>query len=253
MKTFQHYVPRTYLTGFVDPATPPSDHVWVWDIKAEKSWHCKPDNIGGENDFYESVGVTSGLGAGIEARLAIVEHRVRDEIDRIVRQAPNVASFDERLGWFLATLCVRTPWGRRAFEEWQTEYSVPPALAALSAHERWAAVVEYLAGWVGEYFRRMDWLLVGPHDSSAYFITSDRPVVLTGDHMDGSVGDVLRLTDKSSIVSVPITSRLALIGSYDRARFLSDGVIVKWVNDRTLRHAERFLLLPQRPYGQPGR
>lgn len=241
---FQHYLPRVYLQGFTDPNTPPGQEpfVWVFDVRDRSVKRRSPRNIGGENDYYETVGMTGGPGAGIEARLSKVESRVKSELDRLMAQGANALGFDDRLMWFVATLSLRTPWGRRATEQYFNKHSLKGgAMGELTDAERWAASVEYLAGWALEYFRRMEWLLIGPQSEERYFITSDRPVVMTSGNMDGSVMDVLRLTEKSSTVTVPLTSRLALIGSYSRAEFLTHGVTVDWFNERVLGHAERFL------------
>ena len=250
MGTFQHYVPRVYLQGFTDPATPTSQepYVWVLDSKQKSVKRRSPRNIAGENDYYESVGITGGPGAGVESRLARIEGRFKAELDRITAQGVHACGFDDRIIWFLATLGVRTPWGRRAIEQLLEHH--PPAaggLVGLSEQEQWAASVEYLAEWAAEYFRRMDWLLIGPMVPDLFFCTSDRPVVLTGSHMDGSSMDILRLTEKSAVVTVPLTSRLALIGSYDRANFLDRGVSVEWINDRTIENSERFVFLSHSP------
>lgn len=214
----------------------------MFDVRNRSVKRRSPRNIGGESDYYETVGLMGGPGAGIEGRLSKVESQVKTELDRLLAQGANSLGFDDRLMWFVATLSVRTPWARRVTEEFFNKH--PPtagAMGKLIDAERWAASVEYLAKWALEYFRRMEWILIGPQSEETHFVTSDRPVVITGENMDGSVMDVLRLTEKSSTVTVPLTSRLALIGLYSREEFLKNGVTVDWLNERVVGHAERFL------------
>lgn len=250
MSQFQHYVPRVYLEGFTDPQTPSgqSPYVWVIDLVSQTVKRRAPKKIAGERDYYESVGITGGPGAGVEQRLSKIETHFKSAVQDIMSRPSGQYQFDSRLLWFLATLGVRTPWARRAMEEHMAEYPARKSrLSKLSQHELWAASVEYLATWCAEYFRRMQWILIGPKDPTMHFVTSDRPVVLTGNNMDGSTMDVLRLTEGCSVVTVPLTSHLAMIGSYSPEVFFKTGVTVQWINKRTTEHAERYIYSPKGP------
>ena len=46
---FQHYVPRFYLARFVDRA----GFLWVFDKAEKRTFKIKPENIAGENRFYD--------------------------------------------------------------------------------------------------------------------------------------------------------------------------------------------------------
>ena len=69
MGNFQHYVPCVYLKGFTDPRTPSGQEPYVWavDLQEKKFKNRSPRKIAGENDYYESVGITGGPGAGKSA------------------------------------------------------------------------------------------------------------------------------------------------------------------------------------------
>ena len=62
--------------------------------------------------------------------------------------------------------------------------------------------------------------------------------------MNGSVMDVLRLTEPDSVVTIPLTSRLALVGSYDRECVLQQGITTIEVNQRTVAQAKRYIFSP---------
>lgn len=246
---FQHYVPHVYLQKFTDPGTPSEhdEYLWVWDMHERTVVRRAPKNVAGETNYYESIGVTGGPGSGVEGRLGKIESRVKAELDRLHAERERALGFDDRLLWFLATLSVRTPWAQRAVERHIDLHPPAGLMSTLGSHEQWAASVEYLASWSYEYFRRMEWILVGPIDSSLYFVTSDRPVVLTSESMDGSIMDLMRLTEDSSVVTVPLSPQLALIGSYRRDEIMQTEVTVDWINRRTVEHAERFVFMSCKP------
>lgn len=241
---FQHYVPRTYLDGFISPIVAEGHAPWLWvtDKKQHSNKRRSPKNAGGATNYYEQVGVTGGLGAGLESRLARVEQSVKATVAQLSVKDHQVGELGRDFSWFLATLCVRTPWAKAALESHLAAHADEQAG---DDFERWSASVEYLASWASEYFRRMDWVRCIPIGSEDFFITSDRPVVLTGGDMTGSIMDVLRMTDRSSIVSVPLSARVALVGSYDRATVLSAGVTTAQLNDRTFDHATRYVFSPE--------
>lgn len=240
---FEHYVPLVYLRRFTDPSTPPGQepYLWVYDSQTKESVRRAPRNVAGRTNYYEC---SSGPGIDIEARFSEIESRVKAELDRIHREGRDNKIFDDRLMWFLALLSVRTPWGRRTTEEHMERYPPSGPLSTLDLHERWCAAIEYLAWWAREYFVRMDWILIGPEDPTMYFVTSDRPVVFTGDHMSNSAMDLLMLTDKSAVVTVPLSPTMAMIGSYHRDEFIRTGVSVDWMNARTIENIERYVFAP---------
>ena len=240
---FQHYIPRAYLAGFVSSGIKPGHEPWLWVTDKVNGTQKKraPKKIAGGKNYYEQVGTTNGPGRGLEARLAQVEARVRRVVLQLERDGPYSGSLGFEFCWFLATLCVRTPWAKSAVEMHRQAHRPSGVLASLDPMEQWAASVEYYASWVHEYFRRMDWILCGPRDLDSFFLTSDRPVVLSGDNMNGSILDVLRLTEKSSYVTVPVSSRLALIGTYRGKSVFRSGVSTFEVNNRTFDSATRYV------------
>ena len=46
---FQHYVPRFYLARFVDQ----EGFIWVFDKTQGRTFRVKPENIAGQNRFYD--------------------------------------------------------------------------------------------------------------------------------------------------------------------------------------------------------
>ena len=221
---FQHYVPRTYLDGFVASSVTEGHAPWLWvtDKEHQTQKRRSPKNAGGATNYYEQVGVTSGIGAGLESRLAKVERSVKATAAQLSVKDHQVGGLGPEFTWFLATLCVRTPWARAALQSHLEVH--PDERSDNDEFSRWSASVEYLASWANEYFRRMDWVRCIPLDSEDFFVTSDRPVVLTGDNMSGSILDVLSL---------------------------SDGMTTARLNDRTFDHATRFVFSPKELHWTP--
>lgn len=246
---FQHYVPRVYLAGFTDPDTPSGQEpwLWVWDKTEDSVKRRAPTNVAGATDYYEDVENFAGPGAGLESRLANVEGRVAGQLKRLQVAGARLAQVDRDLAWFLATLSVRAPWAKRAIFEHIERHGSSRVLERLEPREQWASSVEYLATWVAEYLGRMEWVLCGPSDDESVFVTSDRPVVLSGTNLRGSALDVLRLAERCAVVTVPLTSRLALVGTYDRVVLMRNGITTHGINQRTIECAERLVFSPRNP------
>src|SRR5690606_12677748 len=122
-----------------------------------------PKNAGGATNYYEHVGETGGLGAGIEYRLAKVERSVKATVAMLSVMDHQATELGRAFSWFLATLCVRTPWAKAAVESHLEQY--PEEMADIDEFAKWSSSVEYLASWANEYFRRMDWVRCIPNDA----------------------------------------------------------------------------------------
>src|SRR5690606_17168530 len=121
---FQHYVPRTYLDGFVASKVTEGHAPWLWvtDKKHQTQKRRSPKNAGGATNYYEHVGETGGLGAGIEYRLAKVERSVKATVAMLSVMDHQATELGREFSWFLATLCVRTPWAKAAVESHLEQY-----------------------------------------------------------------------------------------------------------------------------------
>ena len=67
---FQHYVPRFYLEGYADL----NGMVWVFDKLAKRIFSAKPENIAGENYYYDVPQIESPLGLNQTLEKAFWQH-----------------------------------------------------------------------------------------------------------------------------------------------------------------------------------
>jgi hypothetical protein len=67
---FQHYVPRFYLEGYADL----NGMVWVFDKLARRIFSAKPENIAGENYYYDVPKIESSLGLNQPLEKAFWQH-----------------------------------------------------------------------------------------------------------------------------------------------------------------------------------
>lgn len=92
----QHYVPRAYLAGFVDPETPDhhTPYLWVYEADKDAPYRKAPKNVAEESFYYSfqdergelqhdmEEGLSNIEGAGIEVLRALVDGRNPNDLTR---------------------------------------------------------------------------------------------------------------------------------------------------------------------------
>lgn len=71
----QHYVPRSYLAGFVDPETPEhyEPYVWVHERKGDEPYQKAPKNVAEDSFYYSFRNERGELQHDVEAALSKIE------------------------------------------------------------------------------------------------------------------------------------------------------------------------------------
>jgi hypothetical protein len=84
---YQHYVPRFYLERFVDC----DGFLWVFDKTQGQTFKIKPENIGGENHFYDILEIEKfgAIRSLMENQLAAIEAKAHKITKHWLRQIKN--------------------------------------------------------------------------------------------------------------------------------------------------------------------
>jgi Protein of unknown function (DUF4238) len=240
----QHYVPKTYLAGWVDPETPQGQnpYVWVFPREGGEGKRKGPENIFTETDFYTLTGPSGERLLTLEQGLSQLEGsfaRVRKKLNK----GENLGSHDVTvLIAFTAAMFVRTPdflefqreqfrpllekgramedWAKQASpEQLKTWLTYPPSSSQgpFATLEDIKAIVEQpvqelLIPYLTECFRAFQSMNVGIFETSdkVGFITSDAPVkIYDPERQLGSLFGP-SLYSKTIFVEMPISPKFLL-------------------------------------------
>ena len=279
-----HFVPAFYLQGFNEGGGR-DDTFHVLDLKAGKLRPATPNSVGFENHFYRVEG--DGLDpAGAESLLADFEAEMAPEIKRIVeaRGFPDDQAYNAVVN-FVGLLAARGPAMRRALTDPMERMAKHILQLRVSSEEVYNATndrmradgidlpdipcgeekrsvendeiivrlhpnhqVAYqleMASLVVDILLTRPWVLLVA-DGQDTFICSDHPVALTWTvPMPGPFPPGFGLP--GTTVTVPLTSRLALLSQFEReeAVVMVERVTIADTNRRTAMFADRFLCSAQ--------
>ncbi len=120
----QHYIPRFYLSGFVDPEVlrrEGKEVLWVYE-RQKQIRRSSPKNEARQRDFY-TLTLNGSRNVGVETWLANLEDQVAPIIASVAKDDRHVSETEkEWLALFIGTMQGRTPAGR-----WLAENKIGPA------------------------------------------------------------------------------------------------------------------------------
>src|SRR6266566_9251613 len=119
----QHYIPRFYLNGFVDPdilAREKKEVIWVYE-RGKQIRRSSPGHEARQRDFYTFV-KDGSRNVDIETWFGKVEDQVAPIVASLVKDKRHITEAErERLALFIGTMQMRTPSGR-----WLSENRMEP-------------------------------------------------------------------------------------------------------------------------------
>jgi hypothetical protein len=124
----QHYIPRFYLSGFVDPEILTREGKEVlWVYEKQKPIRCSsPKNEARQRDFYTAT-QNGSRNVDVEIWFGKLENQVAPIIARLAKDGRHVTERErEWLALFIGTMQGRTPAGR-----WQDENKIQPAVTQI--------------------------------------------------------------------------------------------------------------------------
>lgn len=118
----QHFVPRSYLAAWCDPACPPEmePYVWLYPKESRVGRRKAPHNIFTESDMYTVTGLDGGRELGMEHLLSDIEGefvRIRDNF--ILKGLPLDPLDDAKLRTLMVLMQSRTV---RQRDHWQKQF-----------------------------------------------------------------------------------------------------------------------------------
>jgi hypothetical protein len=285
-KKRHHYVPRFYLSGFIDPANPP--YVWVYEKGNPTIKNLTVENTAVQKHYYSMKRETGEIDsesaedafAQIESRVAplfrkVQQHQGLDEEGRKVLSAflglllvrvPNFRHNVEHAFGELAKRIFKTLASNRAHlaariqrYERQTGRRVTMPLERLrqfALSDKYSFKVNPVVSLammekfdqMGRLFCAMNWaFLVAPQ--GAPFLTSDNPVTYVDPTHDPRSFRGVGLAGKNIEVSVPLSRDVALVAMWKpiKEEFVQAPChIVAEINRRLAIGAERFVYASQK-------
>lgn len=190
---FQHYVPRFYLVRFVDR----EGFLWVFDKAERRTFKIKPENIAGENRFYdlpelEKSGADRHL---MESQLSGIESEVQKITECWLRQVKERGHVEipdpnrEIVSLFLTLQLIRTAEARTVLLQFARMLKQNGALSASYDAESDAQGLHGALLWDDDTVKRIrekiqNCIWIFAFNSSGYpFYTSDHPaLVKSSDH-----------------------------------------------------------------------
>lgn len=134
----QHYVPRSYLAAWTDPATPPEQEPYVWLMPPEGGTGKKraPKNIFLETDFYTIKNGDAGDELVLEKGLSQLEQRFVTLRDSVLEMCLPLSGEDRLVLCAFASAMRGRTRARRGHirEQWQRVLSMAESLRQQAAH-----------------------------------------------------------------------------------------------------------------------
>jgi len=272
----QHWVPRSYLAAWCDPATPDGQtpHVWRFANDGSPSKQNAPKTIFPENDLYTISLDVGRRELAVEEGLAELESefvRIRNDVlatakslegkDRMLlcayaaamqaRSLPHLNHWKNQFQGALDRMDeMRKAMRARPPEERAARRAYPPASSTLSfSYEEFKESVEGpVAEWVVAMIEtQLPWLIqmrlrVLTTDDDVGFITSDRPCVWVDPQHVGPPG----LADSAIEITLPVSPRQALL--FDHSTGMTGYVpvsqrLVDELNRRTRFHTDQYFVV----------
>ncbi len=255
MATYQHYVPRFYLKGFLDPElesfNPPQRTLWVYRA-GKRSRRCSMSRVGGEEGFYEHES-----GNHLDRRLTKEEHVWSRLLEQILKEGTLWGSDRKNFARFLGLMSTR---GKYFFDMTTEVLRLTDSYIASRAHipqEASALHERLMAGGVasqlskkrtleemletGEYisllYEKLNWFIART-DGPDYFLTSDTPVSLTDPDGPITTEASYQFSSRTEF-TFPLSRNQLLIGSSKTGALPSRmrGYEVRELNRRTIGRA----------------
>ena len=211
---YQHYVPRFYLARFVDH----DGFLWVFDKTKGRTFRLKPENIGGENRFYdlpelEQFGAARSL---MENQLSEIESEAQKITEcwlRQVRDNNRVEIPDPNrniMSLFLALQLLRTSEARTVLLQFAQLLQREGEISVTYDSKADAQSLHGALLWDDELIKKFRakiedciWIFAF-NDSGQPFYTSDHPaLVKSSDHKVWLLGQ--RLLESGMYIVFPLT------------------------------------------------
>ena len=114
MATYQHYVPRFYLKGFLDPLSVGvkklKPYLWVVDLKNKKIKNRSPKNIAGRAGYYDLLSLNPEYRSVLERIYSRTENHARQVIHQLQNQQFQLSLQDRAdLSNFIGLQLTRVP------------------------------------------------------------------------------------------------------------------------------------------------
>jgi hypothetical protein len=215
------FLPAAYLRRFADPGDPASCFVYR---PALGEWKPAPlVKAGPDRHFNEADEADLRKADALDDRLEALDPEIDGLVARLLAERPVLGAGDRaRLADWCALMGVRL----------SSRFKLVSAEEARRGHEELAPVLEEM-GWVF-------WEAKAP----AYFITSSAPFHVAFPRADESSAVANDLTTRTVEITLPLSPRLVLHGTWKRQGQLwkeAGQLALDEVNGRTMLRAGRFL------------
>jgi Protein of unknown function (DUF4238) len=241
-----HHATRSYLKGFTKSQAN-NGKLCVYDVERDKVYETSPRNVAVQTDYNRIADPPAGRGQfEAEHVLSVVERQGIDVIRDIEASnaLPTSPVDAHALFMFLGLLMMQAPQSRASFarflvreEQARSTPEEPPRTLT-----RDALIVTSIAGIpeVAEALMPRHWSLVTTDDEHPLVVT-DSPISLEWVRGADQPGGI-RLADTRTVITVPLTRRVGLVGIYQRGLPATLGLAgALLLNFHSLRGASRFV------------
>jgi hypothetical protein len=260
----QHYLPRSYLRGFLASDSGKSKRLYEFDKRAKKSRLVALKDICQKEHFYDYKN-TDGERVPVDKMVTDLEKATIDDL-LAIRNNPTVETLDthrEGLGQYIAFLMARSQMFRRyhksilealAREQPELGLDLPSQDEVKHRHYRYMAEGAILD--TAKQLRQMRWDIF--ESNELCFCTSDYPFVIKDAdkpelHVQGNkitlpMFEAQQLQNPNALLVLPMNRRFAIIiagksrCTDERQIELGDArVFVESINSHLLKMADRFI------------
>lgn len=263
----QHFVPRCYLAGFTDPATPENQepYVWVFDKDGKNARRRAPKNIFTETHMY-TFEFNGEKDFSIEQSLSTIESKYAYTFQHKIKQKKPLTEMEHAyLCAFVAAQMQRTPRFRRNQENFVQQLIDHGTQIAL-AHD--VTDSDQLRQWkeykqdahklmmadsvprVANILMQMSIaFLCARNQSKHWFITSDDPCVFFNPDLQWQRFYGPGFAQKNVQLTLALSPEITVLFSWSNYRgysYVSDSNVESMLNRMTRSYADKEFISPHR-------
>lgn len=277
---YQHFLAKTYQSGFTDPRTPESQepYVWVLERDAGKWKRRAPKNYAGMTDLHTLWLPDGTRDDSLETQLSAIEGKFSRVMKHDFASGPLDAQARADIATFIAALLIRPP---RVFLDFLPQLlsdavrlkrvsdtmpgfgdalenrfgglkpeAVSEWFAQLTSNQQKAVVFWIMLPTIPETAKKLynrTWIYALTASNNP-FITSDTPICQVKDN-DHDLR-VRQIDDPSVVITMPLSATVALIApsGNKQATIQAADDLVEELNNRVLWQSRTFILSCQKTF-----